>query len=786
MTSHFFSELNDAEKMHILQQIECNLESEPSFNGFVETASKMLNTRLSSHVNAMKPEVTSQSPANDEHVSLLMQEASEAGVALLTRWPDQRLRLRTLFNQEVAPELRRAMWSAFLSNPAARKEYETRVEQSRLRVISSNDVQITQKCNSVLQEDFPDLSTTDTTMALKQVLSFHHLITAVEDDTHYYLIIPLCYAFGVHDVTQLVEYFFSLAAMERPRCRYTPGVSLTGEVIQPTSEELQLAVDLFDLLQAEDKPLAAHIGSLCQGDPAAHPHPTAHVPSAVGNAAAGSSSTATDSCGASDGVNRARALVMLGRRRSVAVPWQSVFLTIITPLLERCFCGTLSAASTQFVLDQCLLAGFQVLHHFAVVVLLALRDPLIAAKSVAELRRVLSDYGHTIKVATLQKLLYQHFGDLLVRDLGEWGKLDIVNGRHANIGAPPRDSSVSLATAQSLHDTVESPREGPKRIGTLKKLSSVKSSVKDMMKIGGHVDASLQNQTQAEADSFVDRLSAEIRDAAQRRHVRSPFNRDRPRDHLTTTSRRIQGSAEGGATNSLDGNGGSGSGSGSGGTVRGSEREGADAHNDLAHIRPSKARQSQLRLSKKSKTRLGSGETSESDAKGGDSSGGAETDRSHRSTVSESEKKKKEKKKKDESKGTEGSNPGSAKKKDKTRDGKGEYKSENEDSVSPREKKNKRKTKIKVDDGVESGETTDAEKEADGSKKKEKTKRKTEAKEKTKRKTEFNEKEGSGDKADGKEKKEKSGKKSKKDVGEESDGANVSEEKKKKKLAKNN
>jgi hypothetical protein len=67
----------------------------------------------------------------------------------------------------------------------ARKAYEHNLETNTISTISTNDVEITQKCQNILDLHFPDLvSNHANLMSMKTVLSYYNILAPGRSHAH--------------------------------------------------------------------------------------------------------------------------------------------------------------------------------------------------------------------------------------------------------------------------------------------------------------------------------------------------------------------------------------------------------------------------------------------------------------------------------------------------------------------------------------------------------------------------------------------------------------------------
>lgn len=162
---------------------------------------------------------------------IMMNKAGEGSSALMENLPmEQKSVLRTMLNAQLPEALRYRVWKMHLKDSQSRKEYMDMLNRNKLHVISCMDMEITQKCQTLLESKFKNVVDAGCTQRMvlidfKSALSYYHVIRpdALKDmeNGFYRLMIPILIVFGKFElqIPMLVEAYSALLAMERPRLR---------------------------------------------------------------------------------------------------------------------------------------------------------------------------------------------------------------------------------------------------------------------------------------------------------------------------------------------------------------------------------------------------------------------------------------------------------------------------------------------------------------------------------------------------------------------------------------
>ena len=133
---------------------------------------------------------------------------------LLTLVPGLKSSLEPYLNRALPSYLRREVWKALLRNDVAEADYSWALMHDRMRTVSKNEVEITQKSQELLTEFCPaQAHNYEILMWVKSVLSY--LETKLDrklPEPLYYLMLPLVYVMGdsVRHVPALIGYSLSL------------------------------------------------------------------------------------------------------------------------------------------------------------------------------------------------------------------------------------------------------------------------------------------------------------------------------------------------------------------------------------------------------------------------------------------------------------------------------------------------------------------------------------------------------------------------------------------------
>lgn len=190
-----FANLSDAERKMFLERAlraVKNGDQCDKFNGaLAHSVNKHVNLHVTEHLldeSGFRPMATKS--------DLILDQASEASMALLTRWPEMKPKLHRCFNRVLPSGLRQLAWRLFLANPTVKSKYLTRLERDPQSTMSVLDLDIVQKCEALLQSEpaFKSLAyNTDILHAMKAVLSYHHACKQTRTpllDTDYLLAVP--------------------------------------------------------------------------------------------------------------------------------------------------------------------------------------------------------------------------------------------------------------------------------------------------------------------------------------------------------------------------------------------------------------------------------------------------------------------------------------------------------------------------------------------------------------------------------------------------------------------
>jgi hypothetical protein len=374
----YFSDLSDGERVLFMDQVEKSLADGEIYGDFVSEMGAHLSMNM-----AMSVESEFKKKNNEmSKVELILKHAAEGTVGVMARLPeDQQATLRLLLNHEFPNPLRFPAWKHFLSSPLKRAEYNEKRKKRLVDTISSVDVQITQNCETLLDQEFPELLVRgDTLMLMKTVLSYQHVSDTPSDPydpNQSYLMIPIMMVFGEHahetDVDLLVEAFAALMAAERPRVVHSS---------HPLFESTRTFVkDVQSGLELHHPSLLVHIQQLC----------------------------------AADGIGAA----VEQSQQSQSQQQLQALRVILQDVAERLFIGTLSDAAALYVWDQALIAGFpRVVAPFCVCMLGIMKERLMTCEAAIQLQRAIKLQARTLTVKRLQRAAEQEFMPELRQRLG--------------------------------------------------------------------------------------------------------------------------------------------------------------------------------------------------------------------------------------------------------------------------------------------------------------------------------------------------------------------------------
>ena len=311
--SHFFSDLNDAEKRLLVDDAEKSLVENASYLTFEHKLAELIDQSL---LDLVESEASLSSASPEE---IIVKRAAEGVRELLKNSQGGASTLSLLLNQELPPSLRKEIWQMKLAHPEARRSYELRTSGRRANTISKADGDIATALETVFDSHFPSLAENNEGifMAAKTVLSYLHVLQSDLEDYSYFLVLPFVIVYGTRldDITCIVEGYSALMKRKRPRVRV-----LTAEPSE-IDERLALAQKFSDGLEARVPGLYAHLAEM-MSQLTADPTAESAIP------------------GWAD-----------------KLPLQMVIMVV--PAIERLFVGTLNWDACLYAWDQFVIVGFE-------------------------------------------------------------------------------------------------------------------------------------------------------------------------------------------------------------------------------------------------------------------------------------------------------------------------------------------------------------------------------------------------------------------------------------------
>lgn len=222
-----FSDLTDSEKIMFLDRGAKLVRDSSSYRKLLTTVSGILDRNLNEEVTQ-----TIIDPSNTRtKAELFLQEASNASISLLQRWPDLRTKIFACLNRPLPAELRRAVWKMFLANPIVRKEYVEKVSRNKRDTVSPHDAAIGQKCEAFLSSEssFHGLDSSPALLSIMRTsLSYWHVnirSTSTIVDTDFLLALPFVKAIvadshlkevNTEEIASFIEVYFTFMESRPP------------------------------------------------------------------------------------------------------------------------------------------------------------------------------------------------------------------------------------------------------------------------------------------------------------------------------------------------------------------------------------------------------------------------------------------------------------------------------------------------------------------------------------------------------------------------------------------
>eukprot|EP00698_Gefionella_okellyi_P015017 TRINITY_DN4202_c0_g1_i2.p1 TRINITY_DN4202_c0_g1~~TRINITY_DN4202_c0_g1_i2.p1 ORF type:complete len:1220 (-),score=257.97 TRINITY_DN4202_c0_g1_i2:541-4200(-) len=360
----YFSDLTHAEKLVIVAEAEQLLKSSNLYSVLEQEVGTTLDSTLIEEVHHR----LSVAGTILSKTELIMQELAVGSKVLLSRWPEQKESLRCLVNQSLPAELRATCWPMYLTHPEAIKRYLDILQRRPLDVISTDDANITLKCQALLESSYPILFAQQPQIltAMKAIASYYHSTGASLQERHLFLCIPIVVGLSTLQTAKHIECFYAVVDARVVRCTNA-------------AREAELEATLARLLTGWD-PELLQVLQRCFA-------------------------TADDSVPSSPTTAQAANKVLNGLG-SLLWKWP-----------EQLFAGALPIDTVLYIWDQLLIAGFEIVDKFIVAVLISLRESLIVCETAAAVGRALRDQGRMLSSAALQTVTDRLFVSELRRDL---------------------------------------------------------------------------------------------------------------------------------------------------------------------------------------------------------------------------------------------------------------------------------------------------------------------------------------------------------------------------------
>jgi hypothetical protein len=193
-----------------------------------------------------------------------MVEIAARGVSqMLSKLPTTLTMVRLLLNQTIPMVLRAQVWELVLRSPAASEAYRSRLAARRVGTIAASDADVTDRCQEVVEAEFPELEKqSETAMVAKTVLSYRLTAHGAIEDCDFYLVVPciIVLAKSFDDVPRVVEAMSTLADTPRPRVPLGAAEAATSSSSSPQRE--RAAEQLCAMLKEHDPELFAHLCSV--------------------------------------------------------------------------------------------------------------------------------------------------------------------------------------------------------------------------------------------------------------------------------------------------------------------------------------------------------------------------------------------------------------------------------------------------------------------------------------------------------------------------------------------
>ncbi|XP_063968491.1 uncharacterized protein LOC129254608 [Lytechinus pictus] len=394
-----FSNLSHAERKMFLERALRAVKSGDQCERFNDTLNQSINKHVNSHVAHQLLDKSGFKPTATKS-DLILDQANEASMALLARWPELKTKLHRCFNRVLPSGLRQLTWKLFLSNPTVKSKYLTRLEKDPESTMSVLDLDVVQKCEALLQSEptFKLLAfNSDILHAMKAVLSYHHACKQTRTpllDTDYLLVVP-----------------FLVNALMIQGHRI-PGES--GTLTGPGTDHLITRESLGTLVEQYSTLMAAR--------------PAYMKESYNQDFKEGMRQCMAKVSGTLEVLDNGLAshLKKVLNKEAKKLPLSESIKQVTRPMIRAMFIGYLSLDTVMYVWDQHVIGldapEFDIIPAIAVLIFIYLKKQLLSCNSVSEVSAILKSEAVKLKREQLMHGINKHFHkelySLLTKDSG--------------------------------------------------------------------------------------------------------------------------------------------------------------------------------------------------------------------------------------------------------------------------------------------------------------------------------------------------------------------------------
>ncbi|CAM9674037.1 unnamed protein product, partial [Discosporangium mesarthrocarpum] len=212
-----FSDLRPAEQVILLEEAQRKMVSDGNkvYHAFEAQFSKIMDAKIAKEARRARLLEDNENKADgaDEALYLerIIETAAEGAVCLLRELPREHAgSLRLMLNRSIPSRSRLDIWKLLLSHSTAKEEYTIITKQNANLTISGQDVQITHRCQALLETNRMTQTrvlpiSSRNVILMKTVLSYHHACKMPQKqqgqrqadavtipDSYIHFIIPLC------------------------------------------------------------------------------------------------------------------------------------------------------------------------------------------------------------------------------------------------------------------------------------------------------------------------------------------------------------------------------------------------------------------------------------------------------------------------------------------------------------------------------------------------------------------------------------------------------------------